>query len=159
MRRAIGQTWIMQLMIIFILLFAGYIILTLNYSRTVKVKNEVISIVEKYEGLNDYSIGLVNSYLATSGYNVSGVCTSKSEEGIYGGDLASNKLEKAESGKKYNYCFKKYQGISVTNYYQITLFYKFNLPVIGNASGFSVKGTTNSFKSYDEEEYERVIGS
>ena len=137
MRRAIGQTWVLQLVIVFILLFAGYIILTINYSRTIRVKNEVVSIIEKYEGLNDYSLNLVNNYLATSGYGAKGVCTNKSQDGIYGGELNSNKLEKAEPKKKYHYCIKKYQGISITNYYQVTVFYKFNLPVIGEASGFT----------------------
>ena len=41
MRQTIGGTWILMLVIIFILLFSAFIILTLNYSRTVRVKNEL----------------------------------------------------------------------------------------------------------------------
>ena len=94
MRQTIGQTWIIQLVIVFILLFVGYIVLTLNYSRTVKLKNEITFIIEKYEGLNDYSIGLVNEYLSTNGYSASGYCgTSKTGMGVYGGTLDSEKLK------------------------------------------------------------------
>ncbi len=158
MRQSIGSTWIFQLMILFIFLFAGYIILTINYSKTVKIKNEVISIVEKYEGLNDYSIKLVNNYLTAQGYSASGKCSTKDEAGVYGGLLVSDKLEKAVPNRKYDYCIKKYKGTGVTNYYQIVVFYKFNLPVIGNASGFTVRGTSNNFKAFDNDLYKEEVG-
>ncbi len=153
MRQSIGGAWIMGLMVFFIFLFAGYIILSLNYARVIKVKNEMVSIIEKYEGINSYSVDLLNSYLVSTGYSATGICTSTTGEGVYGGDIASGRLEKAAKGIKYSYCVKKYNGIGLTNYYQVTLFYKFNLPVIGNASGFSVKGTTNSFIAQDDREY------
>ncbi len=153
MRTTIGQTWVMQLMIVFILLFVAYIVLILNYSRTIKVKNEMITLIEKYEGLNDYSIESINGYLNSNGYVATGVCVTKEAEGVYGGTVDSVKLEKAKAGKKYSYCLKKYQGTSITNYYQVALFYKFNLPVLGNVSGFTVKGTTNNFKSFDDDLY------
>ena len=50
-------------MIVFIILFVGFIILTLNYSKTVTLKNELIDMFEKYEGINSQSIELVNNYL------------------------------------------------------------------------------------------------
>ncbi len=160
MRQAIGQTWILQLVILFILLFVGYITLTLNYNRTIRLKNEIVTMIEKYEGLNDYSIDLVNNYLSSNLYDGRGSCVSKAgQQGVYGGDIKRNILEEAQAGEKYNYCIKKYQGLGITNYYQITIFYKFNLPVIGNLSGFTIKGTTNSFKSYDNNEYENLFSN
>ena len=57
MRESVGSTWIFQLAIIFILIFSAYLAITINYSKTFKVKNEVISILEKYEGLTDSSSG------------------------------------------------------------------------------------------------------
>lgn len=159
MRQTIGGTWLLQLMILFILLFVGFIILTLNYSKTVKLKNEVISMVEKYDGLNEQSIGLVNNYLLTSGYAVTGSCLSEEQRGIYGAfDLNSTELEEARSGEKYYYCIKKYKGANTSYYYQITLFYKFNLPVIGDTSRFTIKGTTTNFQPKDDRIYDYVIG-
>ena len=70
MRHTIGGTWLLQLMILFILLFVGFIVLTLNYSRTVKIKNELINMFEKYEGINDSSVELANNYLLYTGYDV-----------------------------------------------------------------------------------------
>ena len=59
MRQSIGGSWLIGLMVLFILLFAGYIILTIDYNKSIRVKNEAISLVEKYEGLNGESITLV----------------------------------------------------------------------------------------------------
>ncbi len=162
MRSTIGGTWLLQLMILFILLFVGFIVLTINYSRTVRIKNDLIDMVEKYEGINEQSIELVNNYLLYSGYQVEGACVGNGGEtsGIYGAyDLNSYKLEPAQEGKKYYYCIKKYKGKNTSNYYQITIFYKFNLPIIGDTSSFTVKGTTSNFQSNDDNEYKNVVGS
>lgn len=157
MRQTIGGTWLFQLMILFILLFVGFIVLTLNYSKTIRIKNEMLSMVEKYEGLNEQSIKLVNNYLLYTGYAVTGSCSV--EDGSYGAlDLSSPYLEEAQEGSKYYYCVKKYNGTNTTNYYQIAIFYKFNLPVIGDTSSFIVKGTTTNFQAHDDNNrYKRVI--
>ena len=161
MRQTIGGTWLLQLVILFILLFVGFIILTLNYSRTVALKNEMIDMFEKYEGLNDSSIELVNNYLLYNVYSTTGSCVSENEDGtgIYGAlDLSSNKLEAARRGVDYYYCVRKYDGANTTNYYQIVIFYRFNLPVIGNTSSFTIRGMTSNFESSDNAEYEAEIG-
>ncbi len=162
MRHTIGGTWLLQLVIIFILLFAAFIILTLNYSRTVKVKNELIDMVEKYEGLNTGSITLVNNYLIYNGYTTQGVCVEDGENtaGTYGAySLNSSTLEEARAGERYYYCVKKYNGANNTNYYQLTVFYKFNLPIIGETGSFSIKGSTSNFESSDDMNYQTEIGS
>lgn len=161
MRQTIGGTWILTLVILFILLFAAFIILTLNYSRNVGVKNELINMVEKYGGINENSVELVNNYLNYSGYNATGVCVNDGEDttGVYGASsLSNNRLEPARQGASYYYCIKKYRGANTSNYYQVTIFYRFNLPIIGDASGFSIKGTTSNFQSDDESRYADAVG-
>lgn len=152
MRQTIGGTWLMQLMILFILLFVGYIVLTLNYSKSLRLKNEVVGMIERYDGLNDESISLINNYLASNGYVVKGNCSATDEVGVYGADnLKSNVLEQAIPNKKYYYCVKKFKGANTSKYYQVTLFYKFNLPILGNISGFTIRGTTSNFQSSDDD--------
>lgn len=162
MKQTIGSTWILTIVIVFILLFAAFIILTLNYSRTVRVKNEIIDMVEKYEGLNSSSIVLINNYLLYSGYNTQGVCVDSGGDttGVYGSySLNMSTLEPAVAGLSYYYCVKKYNGANNTNYYQVTIFYRFNLPIIGDTGGFSIKGTTSNFEANDDSLYSSVIGS
>ncbi len=159
MRTALGNTWLLQLVILFILIFAAYIILTLQYSRTIKLKNETVSIIEKYEGINSTSLTLVNNYLKNFNYKTTGVCTTSGERGIYGAtSLDLDILEEAEANKEYYYCLKKYKGANTTHYYQVLLFYEFNLPVLGNTGGFNIRGTTTNFFTADGSRYSAVIG-
>ena len=160
MREAIGSTWTFQLMIVFILIFACFLSLVISYSKAFSLKNEMLTMVEKYEGISVDSRGkgyegnakTINNYLKQNGYQTQGKCP----EGWYGvislEENESNNLNNyalADGDTKYYYCFQEetYQkNESTTNvYYNIRLFYKFNLPVIGEITTFKVEGRTNAF--------------
>ncbi|NLA32492.1 MAG: hypothetical protein GX864_00885, partial [Mollicutes bacterium] len=63
MREAVGGTWLFQIAIVFIILFSGYLALSVNYSRAFKVKNEILAIIERNEGLREKSVLEINNYL------------------------------------------------------------------------------------------------
>lgn len=50
MRESIGGTWIMGIVMLFIVLFASFLALSINYTKAFRVKNEIINIIEKHEG-------------------------------------------------------------------------------------------------------------
>ncbi len=156
MRQSIGSTWLIQLMILFILLFVGFIILTVNHSKVVRTKDEMINIVEKYEGLNSQSIQLLNYYLSSINYTIKRSCPEGS--GNYGAeDLTSDSLVSTSSGGKYYYCVSKHIGAKTTHYYQLMLFYKFNLPVLGDFTTFDIIGSTNNIISKDDGAYSATV--
>ena len=102
--------------------------------------------MEKYEGLTNSSYQTINNYLATSNYQEFGNCP----EGWYGiKSLEAGRdsgTEIAVSGTKYYWCFQKFQGTNINfperAYYKIKLFFKFDLPVIGQIATFDVDGQT-----------------
>ena len=47
MREAIGGTWLFNLVIFFVLLFAGYMCLSINYSKAFGVKDKIINELER----------------------------------------------------------------------------------------------------------------
>ena len=153
MRESIGTTWVMQLMFGFILLFVSFLAVTISYSKSFKIKNEITSIIEKYGGFNNYSYNIINGYLQSVGHFNDGKCTSEKNSNILGVNNLSvgSKPEEAVPNKRYYYCVKKEQvntsGIS-NIYYEITTFYKFNLPVVGNITTFSIKGKTTDLTKY-----------
>ena len=140
MREVSGTTWTFQLIILFILIFACFLSLVLNYSKAYRAKNEVISIMEKYEGATVESLEIINNYLYESAYNNKGKCP----EGWYGVDNYEGGAELAENTKKYYYCFEE-NPQSGRIYYEIRLFYRFSLPVLGQLGVFQVKGRTRAF--------------
>lgn len=146
MRQAIGTTWIMQLVIIFMLIFVAFLALTINYTKAFKIKNELVSIIERNEGIKETangSIGLMNNYLVYNNYTVQGSCV----EGEYGvKDLNINSISVAVPGEKYSYCLKKISTSTTTTpnraKYQLRIFFRFSLPIIGDLITFPVEGTT-----------------
>lgn len=143
MREVSGSTWVFQLMIIFILIFACFLCLVINYSKAYRVKNEMLSIIEKYEGISSTSESIINNYLQGEAYITTGSCP----DGEWNGVLIENDgYELARSGQKYNYCFMESTSSNNRKYYEIIVFYKFNLPFIGDIMTFQVRGTTDSFQ-------------
>lgn len=152
MREAIGGTWLTQIVIVFMLIFVAFLALTLNYTKAFKMKNDILTIIEKREGLTtsirnvDGSIRLINNYLEKNGYTLQRACP----EGSYGiSDLHSETpvlISKNDNNKRYYYCVTKFSAPS-TNYkgrvyYQIALSFKFNLPILGDLFTFEVTGNT-----------------
>ena len=148
MRESIGGTWVTQLVIVFMLLFVAFLTLSINYSKAYRVKNQTISIIEKRQGINSTTIRYINSYLRSSGYNTKGYC-GKDVKNVYGIDSLDDKditLTPAKKNVKYYYCIYKIDNKS-NNFkrkanYGVILFFKFNLPVIGDITTFSVDGET-----------------
>lgn len=143
MRDAVGSTWVFSIVVLFTLIFAGFLVLVLSYSRAYKIKNEITSMIEKYEGLTDTNFGLINDYLANNGYKATGACQ-QDDIGVYiNGDNYDFDVVAADSGKPYLYCIKLNKDNDKCNI-GVTVFYKFNLPVLGKIGNFSISGQTNT---------------
>lgn len=157
MRESVGSTWIFSLVLAFTLIFAAFLVLSLTYSKAYKIKNEMTSIIQKYEGLTNTdalnkkgSITIINQYLANNNYTAKGTC----EENDYAvDDLSSDSVVKVtDTSQKYFYCI---HVDSYTQYskcrtlFRIKVFYNFNLPVLGDLKQFSITGQTNEMaKAY-----------
>lgn len=147
MREAIGGTWFTQLIIVFMLIFVAFLALSLNYTKAFKIKNELLTIIEKREGLTtgaEGSIAIMNGYLKANNYGVTKSC----EPGSYGiTDLNGTTAELVtNNSKKYYYCVTKIKAPSSNNegkvYYKVNLFFYFNLPILGDIFKFDVNGST-----------------
>lgn len=153
LRESIGATWLYSLVIVFMLLFVGFLTLALSYSKSFKTKNEIISIIEKQEGVSTNTVEVINKYLTYNGYGTMGNCPS-GESGWKGAtSLEKSNLSPAKSNQKYYYCIRRQfvsnptkNGRGSTNsqkvFYDVIIFYKFNLPVINTLTTFKVDGST-----------------
>ena len=147
MRQAVGSTWILQLVIIFMLIFVAFLALSINYTKAFKTKNELVNMIEEKEGIGSSedsgALMLINNYLSYNNYNNKGRCE-VDEYGVSSLDVPI--IDVAEVGEKYYYCVKKISSSTDTlpnrARYQIRIFFNFSLPIIGNIFTFSVEGTT-----------------
>ncbi len=95
MKDSIANVWLLGIIMVFILLFSAYIAVTVDYSQTFKLKNEVLNIIEKHKGITNSSgnpntdsvinpgkkivsnvgtLQTINLYLAGNAYTAKGPC-------------------------------------------------------------------------------------
>ncbi len=143
MRESIGSTWVFMIVISFTLIFAGFLVLVLSYSKVYKIKNEMTSILEKYEGLTTESSEIINEYLTNANYRTKGICPSGSyaSEDLKSTDIVS------DTSKKYYYCIENRLNKSGNVVFKVTLFYDFNLPLFGQLMKYTIVGDTYGIKN------------
>lgn len=163
MKGAIGNAFILNLVITFMLIFFSLLIGSMAYSKAYKTKNYLINLIDKYitAGKNDFWNSdsengkewdtEVNEYLGKIGYIISdkkNSCPDKNDstnpyEGYY---IFKN------TNYGYDYCIYRKRNtlensslmVSKTNY-MVLVYMKFDLPVIGDYIKIPITGETKSY--------------
>ena len=140
MRESIGGAWLLGIVMTFIVLFASFLAVSINYSKAFKVKNNVVDLIEKHEGMTDEAVDAIWNYLYTEGYILKSGCKA--------GYTGFDKGGKATDQSKSLYCVKKNEITTDTAldkaYYSVEVFFRLDIPVIGELMTFSVTGETMS---------------
>ena len=149
MKEAIGGVSLFNIVIVFVLLFAGYISLSINYSKAYNVKNEIINIIKNQGGVctsatpnsnnNCYNFSeQITDYFRESNYRSTGECD------VNDGWVGFNR----EGLIDYNnsaFCVKAVRANTNSElpnalYYQVRVFYQLDLPVINSFFEFVIYG-------------------
>lgn len=151
MRDAIGNTFIINLLMVFIGVMSALLVGSVSYSKAFKVKNRIIYTIEKYGGWNveadDYNVvqAEIEANLKVIGYPLVvsnpfvGGCPNKAGAKIvYGGHSNGGAARNT-----YHYCVYEYQS-DKGRYYGVTTFMHFDIPLIGNYLEFPVTGKTKA---------------
>ena len=145
MRESIGGTWLFQIVIVFILLFAGYICLSINHSKAFAIKNDIILELQRNGSYNATAQKNVESLLKKAGYRTSGRC----ENGYTGYDRNGKAISNPNSSNAV-FCLKQfnlqsiYPEYPVSYYYKVQVFYQLDLPVLNSITSFKVVGDTGT---------------
>ncbi len=153
MKQGIANIWLLGMIVVFIAMFSAYIITTINYSKTFKMKNEMLTIIEKHHGMtsnqgssvssiipgkgdvigNVGAIQTINLYLRGMSYSTLGRCPNADADmpGYwYGVTSLANDAELSDlaehvttNEKKYYWCFAKYDAQLSTGVYS-SAYYK-----------------------------------
>ncbi len=164
MKESIGGVSLFNIVIVFVLLFTGYISLSINYSKAYNVKNELLNIIKNQGGVctsdrpnntnNCYNFAeQIQDYFKEANYRSTGNCDTS--DGWLGysrnGDLIRD-------GKNSAFCVKAVKPKSNTElpnalYYQIKVFYQLDLPIINSMFEFSIFGETSRVYKPNECDY------
>ena len=145
MRESIGGAWILGIVMTFIVLFASFLAISINYAKAFKVKNNVVDLIEKNEGMTDNAVSDIYGYLQSQGYILKGKCSAGYKGFDKNGDTTTDAL----------YCVKK-NDVNDTAinkaYYSIEVFFRLDLPIFGELFTFKVSGETMSIY-FAEDDY------
>lgn len=160
MKTAIGGTWLFQIVVVMLLLFTGYLSLSVNYSKAFNVKNEILEIIERHNGNTEEARNEINKYLNEVGYRTTGDCgenrTDVSNNTVVGDWIGYNSRGSDTTGSGWanesNYCIRtrdvvaknseESNEIPLSSYYQIKVFFKLDIPILSYVFTFNVKGDT-----------------
>lgn len=140
MRQAVGSAFILNLVIIFITLMMLVFVGSISYSKSYKVKNRIINIIEDNKGYNDNTISEIETFMANTGYQISNTANC---DKVKPNDSSKQIYPTSDLKTGYRYCiFENSVKNSDGVYYTVVTFMKFDFPVIGNMVEFPVKGET-----------------
>lgn len=135
MRESIANSYIFNIIIVFVGIIIVILIGSLSYSKTFKVKTKVVNIIEKYKGYNNYEVRQeIDNYLKSTGYTVTrtknrGTCP----------DV--NGVKAINTIKNYDYCIYRFNTVK-GSYYRITVFISFDIPIISSYVRIPMSGET-----------------
>jgi len=136
MRDAVGGSFMIKVLLVFLTVYIIFIAVALNYAKAFRVKNKVIDIIEQNEGIRDYTdtsgtIGEINTYLKKASYNVNLTEKNKKDRGVCY-DLGYCIDESSEIR----------DGNITSKYYQVTTFVRIEFPFFNLNITIPIKGET-----------------
>lgn len=154
MKESISNSFAFMLVIILLGACATVLMSSLSFSKTFKIKNRVVEIIEKHREFNIDAENEIDQLLKTSGYPTVGVSTRKTCPEGRGVDVIG--IDGTETGrvainniKNYKYCIYEYKTVK-GNYYSVAVFMKVQLPMIGDIVNieFPIYGETKVFNDF-----------
>jgi hypothetical protein len=135
MKKAIGGTFLLNIIIFFILLVFAFLIGMISYNKAFKVNTRIADFIEKNEGYNQLAKSEIDRFLSTIGY----------EKDISRNCPATNGavLVSGSGGKSSGYCVYEHKvierGLDGKNYisyyyYTVTTFLYLDLPVVNRVA-------------------------
>ncbi|MBQ9853635.1 MAG: hypothetical protein IJO57_01210 [Bacilli bacterium] len=144
MREAVGSTFLFKLMIFFIFFFASFLAIAINYSQAFRIKNQIINILEQYEGYGDASREKIWEIIGSSGYYRVHDCINNSKK-LEGQNVIAKNDAGAETEMNGICIYGKNTGPeSKYKVYKVTTYVSFEFPIIGNVFSIPVVGETKA---------------
>lgn len=137
MKESIGNAFILGLALAFISLLIIFFATSLSYTKAFKVKNRIVSIVEKYGGYTTAAKEEIEANLSEIGYRVNKgeACTTR---------FPNAKVLTNPANSDYRYCVQEYDAGERGKYYGVTAYMYFEVPLIGSTLEFPVYGETKT---------------
>jgi len=134
MKEAIGTSLVFNLMMIFVGVIIVILVSSISYTKGFKIRNRIIDRIEEYNGYSADSTvaSVIEEDLKAIGYRIVEQSMCKEKE---------NAVKLTRDYNEYNYCVYEY-STSKGNYYGVTVFISFDVPLIGDYINIPIYGET-----------------
>lgn len=139
MKDSFGSAYMIYVFIFFVIIFVIFISLILKYAQAFKVKDQIISIIEEYEGYDYRVIDDIQNYIESTSYRT------EIDNKIY------NKID-GDCNTEYRYCIAKHSTGDVT-YYTVYTFVSWNFPFFKLSGVWNIQGETRPVVSNVVQDY------
>lgn len=137
MKEAIGNSFVFNMVMIFVGVMIALLVGSLAYSKGFKIRNRIIDIVQKYDGYTDEAREEIEKNLADIGYRIVDK-SCKERNGV-----------SAIQDSDYRYCLYKYDTAKGP-YYGVTVFIHIDIPIIGDWFEIPLYGETRILFAKDK---------
>ena len=155
MRESIGALSIFSIVMTFIVLFIAYLAISINYANAFRVKNALISAIENHEGIDNGNLDFLNNELVAQTYDTFGHCPAPNDQGnddnrlIGDSNVWGEPMQVGPNNNTARACVyvRHANGVGTNvkcpiSYYKVLVFFKMDLPVMGDLLTFPIKGDT-----------------
>lgn len=137
MKEAVGGTFMIYVLLIFIAVYITFVAVALNYAKAFRVKNSVIDIIEQNEGMTDDELNDINK----SGDTITKI-NERLKDYNYYITLSDSYLDKYNDYTCFDrgYCISKVGDIR--EYYRVVTFVQLSIPFIDFNITIPIRGET-----------------
>ena len=145
MKEAVGGTFMIYVLLIFLAVYITFLAVALNYAKAFRVKNSVIDIIEQNEGIDEFSdqnvkgdvINMIETRLRDYNYNV---------------NLSSEIIDNYSDYICYDmgYCINRRSNNIGREYYGVITFVELSIPFINYSVTMPIKGETRVIERINE---------
>lgn len=147
MRDAIGGSFMIKLIIVFLVLYIIFVAVALNYAKAFRVKNKVLDIIEQNEGIKDFdnasdtAITQISTYMNNVSYKINKDTADKKCKETFGNG------DDVFVGKE-GYCIIEVRGNNDINadYYKVTTFVTIDFPFLNLSFTIPITGETRKIE-------------
>lgn len=133
MRESFGGAFIINLLLVFIVIFISFMAVTISYAKAFRVKNQIINIVEQnqYSGTGDVLvIPKIDEYLKSVAYIVDGVDCGENSQNVRGACITPMMENSGD-----------------VQYYKITTYIKIDFPFFNIHFAIPISGETKMIQT------------
>lgn len=132
MREAFGNTFIVNIVLLFVVVFIFLFVGSISYTKAYKIKNKIINYIEDSGNFEKQTQDKIKATLKEMGYRV---VRGKQQCNDRGGTLLTR------DSNSYRYCVVEYENDKGV-YYGVTTYMYFDFPLINALLEFPIYGET-----------------